>query len=273
MTEYVYTLKFMCIIFESDDTSLSKVDVNMKTYEYINMHPNFLYSVHTHPLDLTICKNTKSFYVKWFKKESQGHHDTVSVTDIVSGYVNHRDVSLNSVDKGRGRHIHAQIDLFLNGCMDFEHLVPAAKEYYMANIHTKLIPWRTEMPIRSCEETRIVGIVDALFMEMNNNDDDGVLNLHLKDWKVSADISTCIHAYCIQLGIYKYILEQFYQTDSGFTAWGKTYTSIKITTTELVVFHPSSNMYTIHSVDNTLYEPIIKEIFENRKKKRAILIK
>lgn len=261
----------MCLVFNDFDDDIEHAKTH-HTHDIMEFHPSILSSIHPHPLDHTIYKTENSFYVKWFEKECQGSHDTISVTEILKNYIVRRHIMDEStstvVDKGRGRHIHAQIDLFLNGCIGVGHLVPAVRDYYMTNLHGKFIPWRTEMPIRSCEHTRVVGIVDALFTELHNPlDTNGVLYLHLKDWKVSADVKSCIKAYYLQLGIYKYMLEHFYMSSTGFNAWGKSYTSVKIVTSELVVFHPTSDIYTIYNMEEQPQDSIILDLFEQRKKK------
>ena len=237
--------------------------------------PRVLECIHSHPMDESIKYTDTSFYVKWFEQESQGTHDTISVSDIISDYVVRRvDITSDtlSVDKGRGRYVHEQIDIFLNGGILLDSMDPVFQEYYRKHIDCKLLPWRTEMPIRSCNETRIVGIIDALFVEQKlmsddaMHDDDGVLRLHLKDWKVSSDVSKCLDVYSIQLGIYRYILETFYHHTDGFYAWGNRYHSICVMSSEIVVFDPIGQTYEIHNaMDHT---GLINNIFVNRKKNK-----
>jgi hypothetical protein len=98
-------------------------------------------------------------------------------------------------------------------------------------------PWRTEMVVRSSTDLRMVGVVDALFL-VGALSEGPTLDLHLKDWKYSMDITNRKTDYELQLNIYKYILESHYR-DVSFVCEGRVYTHLRIATMEMVVFHES----------------------------------
>jgi hypothetical protein len=257
----------MCIVFEdvtsmecdTNQPSLMKIEEQYNNHEFI---PAMLSCLHRHPHDKTIISNSTSFYVKWFEKEDEGTHDTISVSEIIKDYVNHGSTEI-STSKTIGILLHRQIEYLLNG-MDEQFIPINIMNYYRACVKDKLLPWRTEMPIRSCSESRIVGVVDALFIETGYSSVDGILRLHLKDWKVSHDVTTCMSVYSLQLSLYKELLERFYQCDTGFYAWGQMYTSIKIISSELVVFHPFDDSYQLYNI-NPCHE-LVSKIIGQRKK-------
>jgi hypothetical protein len=113
-----------------------------------------------------------------------------------------------------------------------------------------MIPWRTEMAIRSTSDLRLVGVVDALFVETNSGTSDGVMQLHMKDWKYSAGVSTYLHEYSLQMNIYKYILESTQYTNERFMVAGVMYTGIHIVSMELVVFHETSDTYAVYGIED-----------------------
>jgi hypothetical protein len=136
--------------------------------------------------------------------------------------------------------------------------------YYNTHIRDTLIPWRTEMAIRSATDIRLVGVVDALFMDgSRETTPDDTLVLHLKDWKYSQDVSSCLSEYTLQLNMYKFILESHY-TGMNFVVDGVTYMHISIATMELVVFHEAMATFAIHRVPDI--QSVVYDQMEARKR-------
>jgi hypothetical protein len=221
--------------------------------------PAVLSCVHPHPLDATIQYTTKrSFFVRWFDKNSDHRHDdtTISVTSVVSHEPRQQPDAQPSSHRhddrrSTGIHLHKWIECILNGLWMHSNTILEQQfcSYHTTHINEKLVPWRTEMAIRSCPDIRLVGVVDALFMDGAPSPDE-ILVLHLKDWKYSKSISSCLEEYTHQLNLYKFILESYY-TGIGFMVGNKLYNHIKIATMELVVFHETLSTYVIHSVPDT----------------------
>ena len=232
--------------------------------------PTYLRAINPHPLDDTIQYTTKrSFYVRWFERDSEQRHDdsTASVTSLVQ----HEDRSAPSHGttirddrRTKGIHLHRWIECILNGFpMTIEtRLQRQVVAYYTTCIQGRQIPWRTEMAVRSASDLRLVGIIDALFTASNPGDA-GTLSVHLKDWKYSPDITSCMLEYTMQLNLYKYILESQY-TGMSFYAYGIEYTRIRVVSMELVVFHETHPTYKIVSIPDT--QTTIHEQMQARKK-------
>lgn len=226
------------------------VDVEDDMLEWFS--PYFLRSVHRHPLDDTIHYTSgRSFYVRWFDRDSDQRHDdsTSSVTSMVSHEASQVRVPTTAHDDRRatGVRMHRWIECVLNGfpMTTDTRLKQQVSRYYTDCIQGLLVPWRTEMAIRSSPELRLIGVVDALFMDGDHND--GTLKLHLKDWKYSSDITSYLSDYRLQLNLYKFILESQY-TGIPFDVNGIVYTRVHVATMELVVFHETLPTYQIYSV-------------------------
>jgi hypothetical protein len=165
-----------------------------------------------------------------------------------------------------GVQLHRWIECLLNG-LRLAIETPLQKQiwaYHKTHIHGHLVPWRTEMAIRSASDIRLVGVVDALFLEIPM---DGcrtdTLVLHLKDWKYSHDVTACLTEYTLQLNMYKYILESHY-TGISFCVGALAYTHIHIASMELVVFHETLQTYEIVHVPDI--QPVIVQQMQMRKK-------
>ena len=116
------------------------------------------------------------------------------------------------------------------------------------------------MVIRSDNNKRIVGIIDALFISSvkNTYDNDGYLHVHLRDWKYSPSIKSHFGEYALQLNIYMHLLETYYDSIE-FQVCSKRYRGIRVDSMELVVFHEYQQDYRIYTV-NRLCEDLTKRI-------------
>jgi len=236
---------------------------------------SFLRSVNRHPLDDTIqYTGARTCYVRWFDRDSDQRHDdsTASVTSIVPhesirgpSEVRHAATTTTSSDNRRtdGIRMHRWIECVLNGLpmTTDTRLKQQFSQYYYTCIHTLLVPWRTEMVIRSASDIRLIGVVDALFIS-DRQTTDGTLHLRLKDWKYSPDVLSCLEDYVLQLNLYKFILESHY-TDIPFEVNGIVYNRLRVETMELVVFHETLPSYQIHIVPDI--QTAVYELMHKRK--------
>ena len=130
-----------------------------------------------------------------------------------------------------------------------------------------LVPFRTEMRMRTGRDLRITGTADLLAIKDNHpppSETDGMLTLHMIDWKFSKGIQKenkyengkgpCKHMpncnyshYLLQQNLYKWLLETYYQK----WVWrGQTYTRLHIITKHLAIFHKN------HGDDGYVYMPL-----------------
>jgi hypothetical protein len=130
-----------------------------------------------------------------------------------------------------------------------------------------LVPFRTEMRMRTGRDLRITGTADLLAIKDDHpppSETGGVLTLHMIDWKFSkgiqkenryeqghgpcAKMPNCNYShYLLQQNLYKWLLETYYSTWS----WrGQTYTRLDIATKHLAIFHKN------HGDDGYLYMPL-----------------
>jgi hypothetical protein len=223
--------------------------------------PWVLSATNSHPLDATIqfTATNRSFFVRWFDRNAEPRPDasTASVTSLVphEGHLTDVQTSTAPTDDRRvkGIQLHRWIECILNGLpMTTEtRLQQQVAAYYKTALQGRLIPWRTEMAIRSSSEIRLVGIIDALFYETGTpTPNTGTLCLHLKDWKYSADVTPAMSEYTQQLNLYKYILESQY-TGMTFYVDGLPYQHLRVATMELVVFHESLQTYHCINIPDT----------------------
>ena len=235
--------------------------------------PSVLLAMNHHPLDDTIQYTARrTFYVRWFEHNSDQRHDdsTASVTSLVphegglhsdppQGHIYHDN------RRTMGVQLHRWIECILNGLpmVPDSPLHHQVYVYYMTCLYGKLVPWRTEMAVRSSVDTRLVGVVDALFIDVGISPVGDTLFLHLKDWKYSTDVTSCLSEYTQQLNMYKYILESQY-TGIPFNVDGVTYLNIHIASMELIVFHETLEKCLI--VDIADIQSVVCDLMEKRKK-------
>jgi hypothetical protein len=136
-------------------------------------------------------------------------------------------------------------------------------QYYVNHIENRLVPWRSEMAIRSSSELRLVGVVDMMFMKPDmDGDSSTILSLYLKDWKYSRDVESCMELYNMQLNLYKFILESEYM--GPFSIGTREYTGIHVVSMELIVFHEDFETCHIHHIKHR--EELVTEMIHFRKK-------
>jgi hypothetical protein len=126
-----------------------------------------------------------------------------------------------------------------------------------------LVPFRTELRMRTGGDTRLTGTADLLAVARDHPPPErtqGCLTLHLIDWKFSRCITrtndfergsgpcraleNCNYAqYLLQQNLYQWMLETFYGT---WSYGGHTYTSVRVGSKHLAVFHanhPDGRLY------------------------------
>lgn len=168
-----------------------------------------------------------------------------------------------------GTILHGCIEYFYNDCLeDFPYDVPQLFNTQFKDFHKTVVlnkgytPYRTEWMVYD-EEHELAGSIDMLF-QPNKNDPD---KLFIYDWKRSAKLSqktnsfqrmrtplehlpdTSYWHYCMQLNIYRHILE---------TQYGKTITGMY-----LVGMHPDMNGFQQEKVP--LLQIETEEVFALRK--------
>lgn len=148
-----------------------------------------------------------------------------------------------------------EFDLFLN--------------YEKVHVNGKLRAFFTEKSVY-CEYLRLCGQVDMLYEYVDEKDHgDGKKHLVLADWKRSKKItmynsyqSGCVPCtetmgdtnfthYCIQLCLYKYMLERYY--------------NVIIDAMYLVVLHPNQDNFICIPVDWKMIEPYFQRIVDYRR--------
>lgn len=242
--------------------------------------PLFLSSINHHPMDDTIQHTLhRTFFVRWFEQESDGcHADTISVTALLARDTDEQKAlcgvsAVHDQRRETGIRLHYWIEAILNGFpMETDDvLYRQAHSYYKDRLQGTLVPWRTEMAIRSASDIRLVGVVDALFFDPRCVGKDGILFLHMKDWKYSSGVSAhYMRDYTLQMNMYKYILETQYTGGDSFCVDGCIYTGVSIVSMDLVMFHETSTSYAVLSVVNE--QETVKQKLQERKK-RLVTIK
>jgi hypothetical protein len=117
-----------------------------------------------------------------------------------------------------------------------------------------LVPFRTEMRMFTGPDLKITGTADLLAIDETHPlpaDCNGVLSLHLIDWKFSKainltnrfesgfgvchDLAACnFSAYALQQNMYQWMMETYYP---DWTWKGHIYTSVRIISKHLAIFH------------------------------------
>jgi hypothetical protein len=273
---------------------------------------------HPHLLDQTIIfiESSHTYYVRWFNnRHLYTSNDTISVSKFVHNYFEHfdPDVAIAKMQKGsrwgkfhphwgksaaeiknewahngklardQGTQLHYLLECFYNG----SDLRPWANfkvirqfiQWHYSCIHGKLVPFRTEMRLRSQNVLRLTGTIDMLYIQEDHPPPaatGGVLLLHMKDWKFSKEIKTdnrysagtglCSHLpdcnyshYCLQLNTYQTLLEDNYH---DFHYHGHVYNSVRIVSRELVVFHDTKT--SVQLVQLPRWETLVKSMMDAR---------
>jgi hypothetical protein len=171
----------------------------------------------------------------------------------------------------RGTLLHFLLECHNNG-FDLEHSIyadlPDIKAYFKwRKIHfesEKLVPFRTEMRMRTGRDLRITGTADLLAIKDDHrlpSETNGVLTLHMIDWKFSKGIQkenkyenghgpcvtlpNCNYShYLLQQNLYKWLLETYYK---NWTWRGHKYTRLHVVSKHLAIFHQN------HGKDGYMY--------------------
>jgi hypothetical protein len=140
-----------------------------------------------------------------------------------------------------------------------------------------LVPFRTEFKMHTGPDLSLTGTADLLAIKKDHpppGDCDGVLTLHMIDWKFSKAISMDNHYekghgpcarmdncnynhYLLQQNIYKWFLETYYND----WVWkGHVYTSVHVESLHLAVFnerHPRDGLYVKLPVVSSIVEDMM----------------
>ena len=240
--------------------------------------PRVLAALNAHPLDNTIrYTSDRTFYVTWFDSAADrpSVSETVSVTALVAASRHNPTIGTHATqdddnDEDRrevGIRTHRWMECLLNGLPSVpgESAVHAQMHGYVNTLRT--LPWRTEMPIRSCTSTCVVGVVDALFMVDACPEAEDVLVLDMVDWKYSVDVTSCLEEYELQLNMYKYILETHYGGVPFQVGDNRWCTAIRIRHMSLVMFHASYTTHKEHAVQDR--QATVAAMFQARKTRLA----
>jgi hypothetical protein len=187
----------------------------------------------------------------------------------------------------KGTWLHGQLERIMNGVdlrtLPYQDLVELRQFalWRSSCFDNRLIPFRTELKLKSDLATCLTGTIDLLAVAKDfHQKDTDVLELHMIDWKFSKQIrmsnmftrgqpgTPCSHLddcnyihYTLQQNAYKWLLETYYKD----WHWaGKTYTSVKVMSMQLVVFHenyePAGEI-----IDLVDLQEVIVEMVENRR--------
>jgi hypothetical protein len=203
----------------------------------------FLYAANTHVRDKRVrYVDHRRFYIRWqeVRDSEVTYEDTVSVTTLADPY---NKTTSTTTDREQARQqgllLHRVLECYYNGfCSTLSVLGPVLRpivESYIKDIGSTLTPWRTEMAIFSDIETRIVGVVDIIYVDtdrdfMEDEEDQDVLYIHLRDWKYSSNCPL----QTTQLNLYRYLLEEYYH---DITYQGRVYTRFRVRSMALIYFH------------------------------------
>ena len=225
-----------------------------------------LQSVHAHPWDRTIrctSRYPRRFYVEWYPQDDDRIGTAECQTRTVSGFLAQmRDRGLLTVpgsnpesdvvdvgaepgqNRESGLRLHRWLECVLNGMSMQVPLAPRelwqqACAYIKDHVVGTWVPWRTEMPVRTSAEHRLVGVVDALFVRHGSvGTDEESLELMMVDWKYTRSVGAHWPEFVWQLNVYKYILEHFYG-GQNFQVQGRDYSRVHIAEMYVVAFHES----------------------------------
>ncbi len=304
------TKRKVCSLNEASITTF----LEAKYIDKPEFEPLLLSCRNAHPLDQTIrmVQETHKYFVKWNLTKQEFTSESISVSGLVeqhfpqfvpttqvqlmkkdekgkhvgkyAGLTSEEVIALweesNKVPRDTGTAVHLIIECFLNGM----NIAPYRKfkvidqflRWYQTNIVNKnLIPFRTEMMLRSDSNLKLTGTIDALFIDKTHplpHETGGVLELIMVDWKVTPAIDekskfgksgygVCMHMedckkwkYAIQQHAYKYLLETFY---TPFPYNGHLYEKVHIKSMYLAVFHDSLNdafNFPIPEIGNTIQD-------------------
>lgn len=185
----------------------------------------------------------------------------------------------------QGTKFHALVEYFYNGfnLAPYAHfrVVRQFLRFHAEHVQrARLVPFRTEMRLRSGNELRLTGTIDALFVDEFHPEPhatNGTLYLYMKDWKFSKKIEvhnkyeTGLRAcsklpncnyyhYALQQNLYKWLLETYY---THFQFRGATYSNVRVANMQLVVCHDSRDEYEL--VDVPELQSVVEAMLEERR--------
>lgn len=282
---------------KSDENEISKDEQTPELMvPKFDFDDEFLSSLHSHPYDATITfvDEGHKYFVKWFiERPDEVCSNSISVTSLVGEYFEKFDADkvIAKMKNGRnwnsknkyfhmseeeikrcwtkstddGTALHSIAEALMNGCINIKSKECLEVKYLLdfwtnVVVKKKWVPFRSEMRVRSDSKTKVVGSVDAIFVNHNYDNydkNDDILHLVVVDWKrskkietsnkwrkgkeVCKDLDDCNFVkYSLQLSVYKYILEKYY---TDFTYKGKKYSKVQVDETALVILHPNNTSY------------------------------
>jgi hypothetical protein len=210
------------------------------------------------------------YFIECYYNSNQKYNDELN------NIINNRDKNEDNGEKNKSDIF--ERDLCVDGGVRRRKPTPPLEtegveyEYFMkfANDYQNLIPYRTEWRIWH-EDIKLAGSIDMVFKDMNDNCDnsDNDISLLIYDWKRCKNITKssfnkystteCISHipdsnywhYCLQLNIYKRILEDKYEK--------------KIADMYLVCLHPDNNNKSYLRIKVVDLEEEVQALFEHRK--------
>lgn len=265
-------------------------------------------------------EDTHAYYVAWFheKPDDFVSTDTMSTSQFIHQFFPAFDAMaiIEKMQRGRKFHLgpyanmtpdqikaqwdengrkasqqgtffHLLCELDMNNELDlgpYEHVHEVQQYLGWKRKHfmeKNLVPFRTELRMRSDAGTRLTGTADLIAIQDNHpapEDCNGVLTLHLRDWKNSkaikmtnffskgyglcAALDDCNYVhYALQQNLYRWFLETFY---ANWTWRGKRYTSVSVASMQLVVCHPNHGEEAL-VVDLPNLQHLVRDMVELRR--------
>lgn len=187
----------------------------------------------------------------------------------------------------RGTWLHGQLERYMNGfdlrAQPYCNLLPLRQFFQWEAEHFSphLVPFRTEFRFRSNQDLRLTGTADLLAVDPLHpppGECEGVLTLHIIDWKFSKEIKTTNQYQCglgpcqnmadcnfshytLQQNLYKWLLETQYPQ---WTWRGQTYTSVRVASMKLAVFHENHGATGLY-LDVPFVDALVEEILAVRR--------
>ena len=191
------------------------------------------------------------------------------------------------IASARGTWLHGQLERYWNGAdlanTKYHDLTPIRQffNWKSAVCDGVLQPLRTELRLVTDESLKVVGTADFIAIPTDHPDPvdcGGILSVYLIDWKFSKGINytnpvkakgngvcseledTNFYHYSLQQNIYKWILENYY--GSWVLPGNKVYTSLKVESMQLAVFHENhgdSGMVVVLPDQSDIVASIIEE--------------
>lgn len=275
-----------------------------------------LASKHPHPLDATIYMNEKHhrYFVQWGSTGDFECKETISVSGFVHDFFPtfDADAIIAKMMRGRGfssgkyaglspeeiknqwnanglkasgfgTSCHELLEFFLNGRsftedeLQITEIQQFMRFYENFLVKRNMIPYRTEWRLRTTSDVRLVGTLDLICIDPDQDEEKKELRLILIDHKFSKEIKlenkyqrglgVCAHLddcnyahYSLAMNSYKWILENFYH---NVKYNDHVYPRVKVTSMYLDVFHNTHEDYQIFHVGDM--QTTIEHMIEQRK--------